>query len=375
MKKVLFTATVDSHIELFHLPFLKYFKDQGYEVHVATNGDLKIPYCDKKIKIPFARSPFKWTNLIAIKLLKELLNKEEYDLIHTHTPMGGVVTRIAAKKTRKKNNTRVIYTAHGFHFYKGAPFLNWLLFYPMEKYLSKYTDDLILINKEDYHLAKKKFYCHHIHYVPGVGLNKEKLNFTMEKKEKEELRASLGLKKDDFVMIFPAEINHNKNQQWLILTLKDFLAKNENVHLLLPGRDNLNGRISSLVKEIKLEDKVHLLGFRKDIAKLLQISNLALSSSKREGLPVNIMESMYMGLPLVVSNCRGNRDLVEDGKSGYVCSLNDATVFQEKVEFLYKNSKQCEIFSKTNKKKVQPFLLDSILKDMIEIYEGDYDEN
>ena len=94
MKKVLFTATVDSHIELFHLPFLKYFKDQGYEVHVATNGDLKIPYCDKKIKIPFARSPFKWTNLIAIKLLKELLSKEQYDLIHTHTPMGEVFIEV-----------------------------------------------------------------------------------------------------------------------------------------------------------------------------------------------------------------------------------------------------------------------------------------
>ena len=149
MKKVLFTATVDSHILQFHLPFLKMFKENGYEVHVATNGDESIPFCDKKIKISFERSPFKINNLKAIGQLRKVINEEQYDIIHTHTPMGSVVTRLAAKQARKKNNTRVIYTAHGFHFFKGAPILNWLVFYPVEKWLAKYTDTLITINKED----------------------------------------------------------------------------------------------------------------------------------------------------------------------------------------------------------------------------------
>lgn len=176
MKKVLFTATVDSHIELFHLPYLKLFKDKGYEVHVATNSDKKIPYCDKKIKIPFRRSPFKIDNIKAIKMLKKVIMEEKYDIIHTHTPMGSAVTRLAAKKARKKYHTRVIYTAHGFHFFKGSSIKNWLIYYSVEKWLSRYTDTLILINQEDYQLAKKKFKkCSDIQYVPGVGIDEKKI--------------------------------------------------------------------------------------------------------------------------------------------------------------------------------------------------------
>lgn len=376
MKKVLFTATVDSHIELFHIPFLKYFKEAGYEVHVATNSDCKIPYCDKKIKIPFERNPFRVNNLKAIKMLKKIIEKEQYDIIHTHTPMGSAVTRLAAQKSRKKNHTRVIYTAHGFHFYQGAPILNWLLFYPVEKYLSKYTDTLILINQEDYQLAKKKFKkCPDIHYVPGVGMDEKKLSFIIDNEERKKVRASLELNENDFVIIFSAEINKNKNQKWLVTTLKDLIEKNPNIHLLLPERDNLKGQLAAYIKEIGLEENVHLLGFRRDIAKLLKIADLAVSSSKREGLPVNIMEAMYVGLPLVVSSCRGNKDLVEDGINGYVCPLGDTKRFQEKVEILYKNKDQYEIFASASKKKVKPYLLDSIMDVMKKIYEGGLDEN
>ena len=134
--KVLFTAHVDSHILLFHIPFLKLFKERGYEVHVATNGDEKIPYCDKKWKVSFEKSPYKLNNLKAIKELSKIIKNEHYDIIHTHTPMGSVITRIAARGARKKG-TRVLYTAHGLHFFKGASIVNWLLFYPVEKILSK----------------------------------------------------------------------------------------------------------------------------------------------------------------------------------------------------------------------------------------------
>ena len=172
MKKVLFVATVDSHIELFHLPYLKMFKEYGYEVHVATNTDNEIQYCDSKHKISVERNPLKFCNIKAIKQLTKIINEEHFDIIHCHTPMGSVVARIAARKARK-TGTRVIYTAHGFHFYKGAPLKNWILFYPVEKCLAKYTDTLITINKEDYNCAKKRFgrRCLDIRYVPGVGVN------------------------------------------------------------------------------------------------------------------------------------------------------------------------------------------------------------
>ena len=370
MKKVLFTATVDSHILAFHLPFLKWFKENGYEVHVATNGDAEIPYCDKKIKIHFERSPFKLNNIKAIFELRKVLLKEKYGIIHTHTPMGSVVTRLAAKRARK-HGTRVIYTAHGFHFFKGAPLLNWALFYPVEKYLSKYTDTLILINKEDYNLAKKKFKkCRDIQYVLGVGIDEDKFNIKLTKKDKHELRESLGLKDTDFVMIYPAELSNRKRQIWLINTVSTLLKEDENIHLLLPGKDSLNGKCQKLVKQLKLEKQVHFLGFREDIPELLQISDLSVSSSRQEGLPVNIMEAMYIGLPIVASDCRGNRDLVKNGENGYIVPLDDSETFIDRIKTIYGNKTLRNKLKKANMKEISNYMLKDILNKMEKIYKN-----
>lgn len=368
MRKVLFSATVDSHILAFHLPYLKYFKEQGYEVHVATNGDLEIPYCDKKHKISFERNPIKINNLKAIKQLKKVIDDEKFDIIHTHTPMGSVVTRLAAKKARKKYNTRVIYTAHGFHFYKGASKINWLVFYPIEKYLAKYTDDLITINKEDYELATKKFKTK-VYYVPGVGIDPSKFDFEMSDKEKDELRKSLGLKKDDFVMIYPAELNKNKNQLLLINVMGKLIKKYSNIHLLLPGRDSYNGYYQKIVKQKNLQYNIHFLGFRNDIPSLLKISNLSVSTSLREGLPVNIIEAMYVGLPIIVTDCRGNADLVENGKNGYIVGINDSRAFIKNIEKIYMNSIDKQKLTDLVKQKSEKYLLDDVLEEYKKIYE------
>ena len=366
MKKVLFTATVDSHIELFHIPFLKYFKESGYEVHVATNGNDVIPYCDKKIIIPFERNPFKLNNLKAINELKKVIDKENYEIIHTHTPMGAVVTRIAAKNSRKKG-TRVIYTAHGLHFYKGAPLINWLLFYPVEKFLSKYTDVLILINKEDYELVKKKFHCANVRYVPGVGIDENKFNFKMTIEEKHKLKESLGLNANDFIMIYPAELNKNKNQLLLINAMKSLIKENNSIHLLLPGKDSYNGYYQKLVKDLNLENNIHFLGFRKDIPKLLNISDIAVASSKREGLPVNIMEAMYVGLPIIATDCRGQRDLVNNNINGYLIKQDDINGFILSVNNLL-NKDIYKRFKNNNKKEIEKYLLSNIIKEMKKIY-------
>lgn len=369
MKKVLFTATVDSHILQFHLPFLKLFKEKGYEVHVATNGNEKIPYCDVKHVVSFERSPFKLNNLRAIKQLKKICNEEKFDIIHTHTPMGSVVTRLAAKKARKKYHTRVIYTAHGLHFFKGAPRKNWLLFYPIEKYLSKFTDTLILINQEDYDLCKRKFKkCKDIQYVPGVGIDEEKFNFKLSNNDKIKLRKSLGIKENDFVMIYPAELSKRKRQIWLINTISDLLKKYDDIHLLLPGKDSLNGKCQELVNKLGLDKQIHFLGYRKDIPKLLKISDISVSAANQEGLPVNIMEAMYVGLPIVASNCRGNRDLVHDEKNGYLVELNDENRFYNCVESIYLKKIN---FGDESSNIIKDYLLNPILNDMKIIYHVD----
>ena len=253
--KVLFTATVDSHITQFHLPFLKWFKENGYEVHVATNGKEKIPYCDVKHVVCFERNPFKIKNLKAIKQLKKICEEEQFNIIHTHTPMGSVVTRIAALRSRKKYNSRVIYTAHGFHFFAGAPIINWILFYPVEKILSKYTDTIITINREDYDLAKRKFKkCKNIEYVPGVGIDFLKFdNNSISASIKNELKKSLGIKNGDFIITCVARLDKNKNQGFLVDVISELLKKENNIKLLLVGPDECNGLYHKKVKDLKLD--------------------------------------------------------------------------------------------------------------------------
>ncbi|MDD3304292.1 MAG: glycosyltransferase [Clostridia bacterium] len=321
-KKVLFTATVDPHILHFHIPYLKLFKENGYEVYVATNGEEEIPYCDVKHKVSFERSPLKVNNLRAIKQLKKIINEEKFEIIHCHTPMGSVVTRLAAIKARK-NGTRVIYTAHGFHFYKGAPLINWIMFYPIEKILSYVTDDLITINQEDYELAKKKFHAKNTHYVPGVGVNPQKFNFEMSDKEKHNLRAELSIKDDDIVLIYVAELNKNKNQGMAINAMKALIKEEKKYKLIFVGKDSYGGIYQKQVKEYNLEKNIKFLGYRKDVPQLMKISDVAVSTSKREGLPVNLIEASMCGLPIVATNCRGNRDIVNNSKNGYIINNGD----------------------------------------------------
>ena len=338
MKKVLFTATVDSHILHFHIPYLKWFKEQGYEVHVATNGDEKIPYCDVKHKISFERSPFKFNNIKAIKKLKKIINEEKFEIIHTHTPMGSVVTRIAAMHARKKYSTKVIYTAHGFHFFKGAPLINWMVFYPVEKWLSKYTDCLITINEEDYNLAKAKFEAKKIELVNGVGVDPEKFNFKMSDKEKHNLRNSIGTNDNDFVMIYPAELSKRKNQTMLLEVMKELKEEGYNdIKLLLPGKDSMNGKYKEMSKEYNIENEVKFLGYRKDIPQLMKISDLAVSTARQEGLPVNIIEAMMCELPIIATDCRGNRDLLSK-----CISIKDTDEFARKIIQIikYKNKEK-----------------------------------
>ena len=271
MKKVLFVATVDSHIELFHLPYLKMFKDRGYEVHVATDTDKPIKYCDKKIKLSIKRSPFSLSNFKAIRELKKIVNSEKYSIIHCHTPMGGVVARLAAKKSRRAG-TRVIYTAHGFHFYKGAPILNWILFYPVEKWLSKYTDTLITINTEDFERAKRKFHCSDVYKIDGIGVDEKKFSKKFTVKEKKKIRESLGLKENDFVVTYVAELSHRKNQGMAIRSMYELKSRGvNNVKLLLIGSDSYNGKYQKLADKLDINDLIEVWdGFKNEGIKYVQ---------------------------------------------------------------------------------------------------------
>lgn len=372
MKKVLFVATVDIHIQLFHIPYLKLFHDNGYEVHVATNSNEEILYCDVKHQICIDRTPFKLNNLKAIKQLRKIINKEKFDIIHCHTPMGSVIARIAAKNARKKYKTRVIYTAHGFHFYENAPKLNWLLFYPIEKWLAKYTDTLITINGEDYKLALKKFIkrCKDIQYVPGVGIDTSKFNIKISNKEAKELKKSFGLKSNDFILTCVARLDKNKNQIFLINIMEELIKKHNNIHLLLVGPDELDGYYQKIVHDKKLCSSVHFLGKRDDIPKILAITDVVLSASKREGLPVNVMEAFSSGKPVVALNCRGMKDLIENGKNGFIIyGENNRNKYIKKIIYIYNlNKSKKESMMKANINKSQQYDISNLIIKYSNIY-------
>ena len=293
--KILYVATVLSHICQFHLPYLQMLQEQGHEVHVAAHDNLafknglQLKYCDRHIEIPFERSPYNPRNIKAYWKLEALLDEEHYDVIVCNTPVGGILTRLAARKDRK-DGTRVIYVAHGFHFYKGASKKNWAMFYPLEKEMARMCDVVVTINEEDYQLAKKHF-PGRVERIHGMGVCEDRYHpATVE--EQKEMRRKEGLSENDFVIICTGELNENKNQKTLISAAALLRDKTTNLKVLLAGNGPKEQELRDQIAAERLEDMVKLLGYRTDLENLVPAVDVVVSCSKREGLPLNIVEAM-----------------------------------------------------------------------------------
>lgn len=363
-KKILFTANTLRHLYLCHLPYLKYFKDIGYEVHTASDDDRKLDNVDKSFKLSIQRTPYSLKNIKAIFELRKILKNNHYDIIHTHTPMGAVVTRIAAIFARKKG-MKVIYTAHGFHFFKGCPFINYILYYPIEKILSKYTDMIITVNLEDYDFAKKHFKTD-IRYIPGVGFNEEKFKYRLNKKEQIQFRKDIGLENNDYVITYVAEISKRKRQDYLLKVIARMDITDEK--FLFIGDHSNNKRIVRKIKKYNLSNIVKVISFNDDISKYLDISDLIISVSKQEGLPLNIMEAMYKEKTIVVTNCRGNRDLIQSDINGVVIDLDNKQQLIDTITYLKNNNCVSKKYAVMNRKIVKDYSINQILPKMIKIY-------
>lgn len=374
MKKVLFVATVvKNHIMEFHIHYLKMFKEAGWETAVAARNDYEnpedcqIPYCDTYYDIPFERNPFKPGNLEAYRKLKEIIDAGHYDIIHCHTPVGAALTRLAARASRKRG-TKVIYTAHGFHFYKGAPLLNWMIFYPVERWLAHYTNTLITINKEDYERAKS-FKAGRVCYVPGVGVDLNKFN--TQSVNREGKRRELGFTKDDFILLSVGELIPRKNHQLVLhaLGLLQKQGKLGNIQYVICGRGVKLDELKALAQELQIADHVHFLGYRNDISAICQASDLFVFMSKQEGLPVAMMEAMACGLPVICSDIRGNTDLVENGVSGII-SESTPEKLAENILQLVSNPSKLQKLSAQAAKMIQKFDLSTVEPEMLKIYGG-----
>jgi glycosyltransferase EpsD len=365
--KVLFTASVVSHIQAFHLPYLQYFRAQGFEVHTAAKGDAP-PFAHRHYDIAFARSPFKIANIAGCRQLRRIINENGYDMIHCHTPAVGALTRLAARKARKKG-TQVVYTAHGFHFYKGAPLVQAALFRIVEKYLSRYTDCLITMNAEDFE-AVRKYGFHAGAYVQVHGVGVDGTRFAPQTPEgKAAARQACGLPKDAFVLIFAAEFIPRKNQQMLLKAaalLKDSIPQ---LLLLLPGDGPLRETYENTIEAYGLQNHVKLPGYRSDMEQLLAASDLAVSSSLQEGLPINIVEAMAVSLPVVATRVRGHTDLIEEGRNGLLAEVNDAAGMAKMIQYLFEHPHTMAQMQRMTLTMVQPFLLEKAGAEMFEIYE------
>ncbi len=371
--KILFVATVRSHIGQFHMPFIRELKARGVEVHAAFKDNsadkpgLDLSAIDKTFEVPFERQPLRPNNIKAYRELKKIIDGNGYDAVHCHTPMGAVITRLAAKSARKKE-TKVIYTAHGFHFFKGASIKNWMLFYPVEKYLSKYTDCLITINSEDCELAhKKKFRAGKIYKVHGVGVELDKFK-AVDADEKARLRAEYGYDGDTFIMIYPADLSVRKNQPMLFDALQKIAEKNKNVKLLLPGQPIRLEEYKRMISERGIADNVEFLGYRRDINNLVGLSDLSVASSFQEGLPINIIEAMAMGNAIVATDVRGNNDAVEDGVNGYLVPVGDSDLMAEKILELMNDREKLRTFGENGLDMVKDFSTENVNREMLTIY-------
>lgn len=372
--KVLLTATVQSHICQFHKPLVEVLHEHGCEVHVAAKDNLaeknglKLDFVDKVYNVPFARSPKSKDNLKAYKELKKIIEQEHYDVVHCNTPMGGIVTRLAARKVRK-TGTKVYYTAHGFHFYKGAPKKSWIVFYPIEKFFSRITDKLITITQEDYELASRKFYCE-VERIHGVGVDEKRYQVVSEE-ERNNLREQFGFSKEQKIILCVGELLPNKNQQMIIYSMEKITKNYPGVQLLFAGNGPEKENLNYLIKSLGMTENVKMLGYVTNLQDYQKITDVAISCSKREGLPLNIVEAMLSGTPIVASMNRGHKELIREGENGFIVKVNDSDDMARKILTLFSDKKIYDEISESALRCAKKYSFSEVKKELKKIYSND----
>lgn len=378
MKKVLIVASVISFIEWFNRENLLYLKNGlDCDVHVAcnmqymedTDVDRTVRFIDDMKKsgivfhdIHFDRSPFGRGNLKAYKTLKHLVDDGRFDLIHCHTPAASVLTRLAARKARKRGAV-IMYTCHGFHFHRAAPRKNWILYYPIERLLSRFCDYLVTINAEDYQRAASFHSCQ-VRYIPGVGVDLRR--FQVAEIDRKAYRDALGIPEEAILILSLGELIERKNHEVIIRAIAQL--KRPDLHYAICGKGPLKDYLTALSQELGIGEQVHLLGFRTDVPEICHAADIGAFPSKIEGLGLAGIEMMASGLPLVASNVHGILDYVKDGVTGFACPPDDAGAFADVIEKLTEQPNTADRMKDACRKAVEPFDLQNALNEMWKIY-------
>lgn len=372
--KLLYILNIAKRVNNFSYTSMIAAQELGFEFHIAGNWSYESDeerisdekrYGIKIHQIDFIRTPYHPKNFKAYRQLKDLVKRENYDVIHCNTPIGGVLGRIVGKQCKVP---KVIYQAHGFHFYNGASKKNWLLYYPIEKWLARYTDALITINHEDFEFAKNKFKLRNngaVYYVPGVGIDTSQ--YDTEPAVRESKRAELGLMADNIALVSMGDLIERKNYDTAICALAK--TKNKSLKYYICGRGQEEENLKMLARELDVADQVHFLGFRSDIKELLAASDIFLFTTKQEGLPRSMMEAMASGLPCIASKIRGNNDLLENANGGFLCDVTDVLAFAEKINILSSNPQLRKSMGESNLVGVRNFNTETVTNELRRIYE------
>lgn len=383
MKKALLVTTVSGFIPQFEMNNVRILQNMGYEVHYASNYHMPSYGKDNhrldgtgivRHQVDFVRSPYSLQNITVFKQLKSIMEEERFHLVHCHTPMGGVMARLAARTTGTKP---VIYTAHGFHFFKGASLINWMCYYPMEWWLSRYTNQQICINQEDYHRAKR-LRAQYVDYIPGVGIDLDRLHGAVLG-DVEQKKRELGLPLEKRILLSAGELIKRKNHETVIRAIAKL--QEHSIIYVICGHGELEEYLHSLVHELEVEDQVYFLGYRSDILEIYQIADLYVFPSYQEGLPMALLEAMAEGLPVVCSDIRGSRDLMGEDLTAHkdirwkrcpggaiIRKADDVNAYMEAIAELMKDEQQLDSDRARNSREAEKFSLKSVEKRMREIY-------
>lgn len=360
-------TTVSRTINAFLIPHIEMLLDNGYEVDCACSIDKPV---DKELQnkgvkifeVPFSRNPLGIGNIKAFMRLMELQRINNYDIVHVHTPIAAIYGRLLKLGY---SNLKTIYTAHGYHFLKGGSKLSWLIYYPIEKIMAKFTDVIININKEDFEITKEKLKPRSSYFLNGVGLDLSKYK-KLSKDEILEKKKELGITDNDFIVLMIAELNKNKNHIQLINAIDTLKKQYSNIKVFCIGDGDMREDLEQQIISINLQNNIFMLGYRQDVNKLINISDIGILMSYREGLPRNIMEFMASGRKVIATNIRGCRDLICNETVGTLVNVGDYEETAKAIEKYYLSRDRR--FNVSNE--IKKYDIESVNSELLKIYES-----
>lgn len=359
--KVLFTASTYSHIANFHRPYLQVFSRLGWTVDVACGGAPRdIPEARRILHLPFEKSITAPSNFRAERLLREEMRRERYTLVSAHTSLAAFFTRLAARGL----DTTVVNTCHGYLFDPDAPSLKGRLLLEAERLTAHRTDLLLTMNRRDQEIARRYRLGRQILPIPGMGVDFSPLD-SLPFSAGALLRGELEIPEGAFVLLYPAEFSARKNQAMLLRALA---LLPPDVYLLLPGDGALLDRCKSLAAELGVQDRVRFPGQVSDMGRWYQAADCAVSSSRSEGLPFNIMEAMHCSLPVVASAIKGHEDLVTPGETGFLFPSDDAETCAAQIDRLRSSPELVARLGGQARDASQPYSLEAVLPQVMAVY-------